>query len=100
MFREPIFDEDDFYRRLCKAFARGNSKLFSILCLLRALIHSIQGQYLIELVSNCSGVERTIQLAQKYTKRAQETLHLLPESEAKIALEILAERVGTRTWYW
>jgi hexaprenyl-diphosphate synthase len=52
-----------------------------------------------DMVNECSGVERTIELAQEYTKAAREVLRFLPDSEAKVALDVLAEQVGNRTWY-
>ena len=44
-----------------------------------------------------SGVERTRELAQAYADKAKEVLALLPDSDAKVALEVLTERVVKRT---
>jgi len=46
-----------------------------------------------DLVLRSSGVQRTRALAQEYADKAKEVLLDLPESEAKTALEVLAERV-------
>ncbi|KAI0271490.1 terpenoid synthase [Gloeopeniophorella convolvens] len=51
-----------------------------------------------DLVRRSSGVERTRELAHAYADKALETLQHLPESEARIALEVLTERVVKRTW--
>lgn len=45
-----------------------------------------------------SGVQRTRSLARKYADLAREVLKPLPESEAKDALEVLADRVVTQNW--
>ncbi|KZT27555.1 terpenoid synthase, partial [Neolentinus lepideus HHB14362 ss-1] len=50
-----------------------------------------------DLVRRSSGVERTRDLAQAHADGAKEVLRLLPESDAKNALEALAERVVKRT---
>lgn len=50
-----------------------------------------------ELVRRSSGAERTRQLALSYADKAREVLGLLPDSEAKSALEVLTERVVKRT---
>ncbi|EKM61466.1 uncharacterized protein PHACADRAFT_168921 [Phanerochaete carnosa HHB-10118-sp] len=50
-----------------------------------------------DLVRRSSGVERTRSLALSYADKAREVLSLLPESDAKSALEVLAERVVKRT---
>lgn len=44
-----------------------------------------------------SGVERTRELAGAHADKAREVLAVLPESEAKGALEALTERVVKRT---
>ena len=44
-----------------------------------------------------SGVERTRDLAGAHADKAREVLAVLPESEAKGALEALTERVVKRT---
>jgi hexaprenyl-diphosphate synthase len=49
-----------------------------------------------ELVRKSSGVERTRDLAQQYADQARLVLQPLPESDAKAALEVLAERVVRR----
>ena len=56
----------------------------------RFLRHTLQAR---DLVLRSSGVQRTRALAQEYADKAQEVLQDLPSSEAKIALEVLAERV-------
>ncbi|KAJ7597370.1 isoprenoid synthase domain-containing protein [Mycena floridula] len=45
-----------------------------------------------------SGVQRTRSLALKYADLAREALKPLPDSEAKDALEVLADRVVTQNW--
>ncbi|EJC98786.1 terpenoid synthase [Fomitiporia mediterranea MF3/22] len=50
-----------------------------------------------DLVRRSSGVERTRALAQLHADKAREVLHLLPESDARNALDALAERVVNRT---
>ncbi|KAJ7750187.1 terpenoid synthase [Mycena metata] len=50
------------------------------------------------LVRRSSGVERTRDLARSHADKARELLQGLPESEARAALELLTERVVTRTW--
>ena len=45
-----------------------------------------------------AGVERTRDLARTYADKARETLQLLPESDAREALEVLTLRVVNRTW--
>ncbi|TFK24586.1 terpenoid synthase [Coprinopsis marcescibilis] len=49
-----------------------------------------------DLVLRSSGVQRTKDLAQSYADKAKEVLQELPESEAKAALQVLAERVVGR----
>ena len=44
-----------------------------------------------------SGVERTRELARAHAEKAREVLGVLPDSEAKGALEVLTERVVKRT---
>ncbi|EIM92377.1 terpenoid synthase [Stereum hirsutum FP-91666 SS1] len=51
-----------------------------------------------DLVRRSSGVERTRDLARAHADKAKETIQLLPDSDAKIALEVLTERVVKRTW--
>ncbi|KAJ7109779.1 isoprenoid synthase domain-containing protein [Mycena epipterygia] len=51
-----------------------------------------------DLVRRSSGVARTRELARAHSDKAREILQVLPDSEAKVALEILTERVITRTW--
>ncbi|KAJ7150337.1 terpenoid synthase [Mycena filopes] len=51
-----------------------------------------------DLVRRSSGVERTRDLARAHADKARELLQGLPESEARAALELLTERVVTRTW--
>ncbi|EGO31135.1 hypothetical protein SERLADRAFT_444711 [Serpula lacrymans var. lacrymans S7.9] len=51
-----------------------------------------------DLVRRSSGVERTRDLALAHADKAREVLGLLPDSDAKIALEVLTERVVKRTW--
>jgi len=46
-----------------------------------------------DLVLRSSGVQRTRALAQEYANKAKAVLQDLPESEARTALEVLAERV-------
>ncbi|KAJ7269304.1 isoprenoid synthase domain-containing protein [Mycena haematopus] len=50
------------------------------------------------LVRRSSGVARTRELAKKHADKARELLQGLPESEARASLEVLTERVVTRTW--
>lgn len=50
-----------------------------------------------DLVRRSSGVERTRSLALSYADKAREVLGLLPDSDAKTALEVLTERVVKRT---
>ncbi|KAJ7755062.1 terpenoid synthase [Mycena maculata] len=50
------------------------------------------------LVRRSSGVARTRALARAHSEKARELLQVLPESEARDALEVLTERVITRTW--
>ncbi|KAG5637348.1 hypothetical protein H0H81_004907 [Sphagnurus paluster] len=47
-------------------------------------------------VARSSALQRTRELAQSYADKAMEVLQQLPESEAKSALEVLAERVIRR----
>ncbi|KAF5381761.1 hypothetical protein D9615_005513 [Tricholomella constricta] len=49
-----------------------------------------------DFVARSSALQRTRELAQKYADKAKEVLQQLPESEAKSALEVLAERVIRR----
>jgi hexaprenyl-diphosphate synthase len=49
-----------------------------------------------ELVRRSSGVERTRVLAQAHADKAKEVIQALPDSDAKSALEVLAEKVMTR----
>jgi len=51
-----------------------------------------------DLVRRSSGVERTRNLARAHADKAREVLDILPDSDAKGALEVLTERVVTRTW--
>ncbi|KAJ6474608.1 terpenoid synthase [Mycena vitilis] len=50
------------------------------------------------LVRRSSGVARTRDLARAHADKARELLQALPDSEAKASLELLTERVVTRTW--
>ena len=50
-----------------------------------------------DLVRRSSGVERTRELARAHAEKAREVLGVLPDSEAKGALEVLTERVVKRT---
>ena len=50
-----------------------------------------------DLVRRSSGVERTRELARAHADKAREVLSVLPESEAKGALEVLTEKVVKRT---
>ncbi|KAI1794024.1 terpenoid synthase [Ganoderma leucocontextum] len=50
-----------------------------------------------DLVRRSSGVERTRELARAHADKAREVLAVLPDSEAKGALEALTERVVKRT---
>ncbi|GLB35750.1 putative FPP GGPP synthase family protein [Lyophyllum shimeji] len=52
----------------------------------------------VDFVSRSSGIERTRRLAQSYAENAREVLQLLPDSEPKIALDVLAESAVSRTW--
>ena len=45
-----------------------------------------------------SGVARTRDLARTHAEKAREVLAMLPDSDAKSALEVLTERVVKRTW--
>ncbi|KAG6819545.1 hypothetical protein H0H93_010791 [Arthromyces matolae] len=49
-----------------------------------------------DLVARSSALQRTRELAQKYADKAKEVLQQLPDSDAKSALEVLAERVIRR----
>ncbi|KAF8066820.1 terpenoid synthase [Lyophyllum atratum] len=49
-----------------------------------------------DFVARSSALQRTRELAQRYADKAKEVLEQLPESEAKSALEVLAERVIRR----
>ena len=49
-----------------------------------------------DLVRRSCGVERTRELARVYADKAREVLSVLPDSEAKGALEVLTERVVKR----
>jgi hexaprenyl-diphosphate synthase len=51
-----------------------------------------------ELVRRSSGVERTRDLARSHAEKAREALDGLPDSDAKVALEALTERVVQRKW--
>ncbi|KAJ7687423.1 isoprenoid synthase domain-containing protein [Mycena rosella] len=51
-----------------------------------------------DLVRRSSGVARTRDLARAHSEKARELLQLLPDSDAKVSLEMLTERVVTRTW--
>ncbi|KAF8204299.1 terpenoid synthase [Mycena galopus ATCC 62051] len=51
-----------------------------------------------DLVRRSSGVARTRELAKAHADKARELLQGLPESEARASLELLTERVVTRTW--
>lgn len=44
-----------------------------------------------------AGVERTRDLAMQYANKAREVLQFLPESDARVALEVLTDRVVKRT---
>ena len=50
-----------------------------------------------DLVHRSSGVERTRELASAHAGKAHEVLAVLPDSDAKGALEALTERVVKRT---
>lgn len=50
-----------------------------------------------DLVRRSAGVERTRELARAHADKAREVLGVLPDSEAKGALEALTERVVKRT---
>ncbi|KDQ63071.1 hypothetical protein JAAARDRAFT_119697 [Jaapia argillacea MUCL 33604] len=50
-----------------------------------------------DLVRRSSGVERTRELAQAHADGARDVLKLLPDSDAKTALEVLTEKVVKRT---
>ncbi|KAJ7606794.1 isoprenoid synthase domain-containing protein [Roridomyces roridus] len=50
-----------------------------------------------DLVRRSSGVARTRALARAHSEKAREVLQVLPDSEAKSALEILTDKVITRT---
>ncbi|KAF8079047.1 isoprenoid synthase domain-containing protein [Lyophyllum atratum] len=52
----------------------------------------------VDFVSRSNGIERTRRLAQSYADNAREVLQLLPDSETKIALDVLAEGTVSRTW--
>lgn len=49
------------------------------------------------MVRRSSGVERTRMLAQAHAYKAKEALQQLPESDAKVALEVLSDKVIKRT---
>ncbi|KAF8587565.1 terpenoid synthase [Ramaria rubella] len=51
-----------------------------------------------DLVRRSSGVERTRDLARTHADKAREALDILPESDAKAALQALTERVVQRKW--
>lgn len=50
-----------------------------------------------DFVRRSSGVERTRDLARAHADKAREVLSVLPDSDAKAALEVLTERVVKRT---
>ncbi|RDB29540.1 putative hexaprenyl pyrophosphate synthase, mitochondrial [Hypsizygus marmoreus] len=52
----------------------------------------------ISYVSKSAGIERTRLLAQSYADKAREVLQLLPDSETKIALDVLTDCAVNRTW--
>ncbi|KAF7303009.1 hypothetical protein MKEN_01263800 [Mycena kentingensis (nom. inval.)] len=51
-----------------------------------------------DLVRRSSGVARTRDLARAHSEKARELLQMLPDSDAKVSLEVLTEKVITRTW--
>ncbi|PPQ76988.1 hypothetical protein CVT25_014805 [Psilocybe cyanescens] len=52
----------------------------------------------VDYIQNTTGVERTRLLAEAYAQKALDVLHLLPDSDARRALEVLTEIVTKRTW--
>lgn len=52
----------------------------------------------IDYVRRSSGIERTRLLAQSYADKARDVLRLLPDSDTKIALDVLTDHVVNRTW--
>ncbi|TFK41931.1 terpenoid synthase [Crucibulum laeve] len=52
----------------------------------------------LDFVRRSSGIERSRSLAQAYAEKAREVLHLLPDSDTKMALDVLADMVVKRTW--
>jgi hexaprenyl-diphosphate synthase len=49
-----------------------------------------------DLVRRSSGIERTRDLARAHADMAKEVLNVLPDSDAKSALDVLTERVVER----
>jgi len=49
-------------------------------------------------VRRSSGVERTRNLARQYIDEAKNVVQLLPDSDAKMALQVLADHILERTW--
>ena len=72
---------------VCDRYTRSSAMSYAS-CILQAR----------DLVRRSSGVERTRDLARTHADKAREVLSLLPDSEAKSALEVLTERVVKRTW--
>ncbi|KAF9469698.1 isoprenoid synthase domain-containing protein [Collybia nuda] len=52
----------------------------------------------IDYVRRSSGVERTRLLARTYANKARDVLRSLPDSDTKIALDVLTDHVVNRTW--
>ncbi|CAA7264765.1 unnamed protein product [Cyclocybe aegerita] len=52
----------------------------------------------VEYIQATSGVERARLLAEAYADKARDVLQLLPDSETKIALEVLTELAVKRSW--
>jgi hexaprenyl-diphosphate synthase len=79
----------------------GDVELVCILCrwvsivTTNCILFSLQAR---DYVRRSAGVQRTRELAQAYADMAREVLQILPHSDAKIALEVLTERVVKRTW--
>jgi geranylgeranyl pyrophosphate synthase len=48
-------------------------------------------------VRRSSGIERTRDLARTHADKAKQVIQVLPDSDAKVALEIMTEKVAKRT---
>ncbi|KAF7337610.1 hypothetical protein MSAN_02234300 [Mycena sanguinolenta] len=87
-----------FLRRVCRVSVSFASR-FCLCCVSAEMFFRFRGtSWARALVRRSSGVARTRELAKAHADKARELLLGLPESEARAALEVLTERVVTRTW--